>query len=83
MIQVIVMTISTFVILISSLGCAWSSEIEVDVYVSYKFILVAIAIAYAIGYQLIYKEWRMKKLFLFIHVIPIVLCIGVNIAYKL
>ncbi|MBY6186091.1 hypothetical protein KUV89_05600 [Marinobacter hydrocarbonoclasticus] len=75
MIKILATIISTIMVLAGCLGFAFDGEIGIDSDKAFYFLGVAIAIAYTVGYQLICKDWGLKKSFVFFHVIPILLAV--------
>lgn len=78
MIKILAIVISTIIVLAGCLGFAFSSEIGADSDKALYFLGVAIVIAYTVGYQLIYKDWSLKKSFVCLHVIPILLAVSLH-----
>jgi hypothetical protein len=79
MIKILAIVISTIIVLAGCLGFVFGDEIGVDSDKALYFLGVAIAIAYTVGYQLIYKEWKLKKSFVGLQVIPILLVVALHL----
>ncbi|AOT07723.1 hypothetical protein [Pseudoalteromonas luteoviolacea] len=73
MIKVIVIIVSTFAVLIGMVGVGFSKNIGFDGYDTLKFMTVSLVVGYGLGYELIYKEWKLKKTFIVTCLLPIAL----------
>ena len=73
MIKVIVIIVSTFSVLVGMLGVGFSKNIGFDGYDTLKFMMVSFVVGYGLGYELIYKEWKLKKTFTVTCLLPIAL----------
>ncbi|KID57129.1 hypothetical protein JF50_07765 [Pseudoalteromonas luteoviolacea] len=79
MVKVLATMISTIIVFAGCLGFAFDIEIGIDSDKAFYFLAVAIAIASTVGYQLICKDWGLKKAFVCLHVIPILLVVTLRL----
>ena len=78
MIKVLCILIASFVVLVGCLGFAFAKEIGADSDKAIYFLSVAVITSYMLGYQLVYKEWKCKKSFVFLFLMPVVIAILYN-----
>lgn len=71
MIKAFCIVTSTFLIIVSCYGAALAATENYDPDKALYFLSVAIVSGGFIGYQLMYKDWRLKKTFVCLHVVPI------------
>ncbi|KZN69230.1 hypothetical protein N478_11395 [Pseudoalteromonas luteoviolacea S4060-1] len=72
MIKVIVICFSTFLVILGCVGFTFGEQIGIEPKRTHFLLFSAIGVIYGIGYEIILKNWGLKKVFYIFHIAPFV-----------